>query len=260
MQPAGTSLPSSAKTVYITITSTVLQDPAADASTASLIHQTKPLDFQAPVRPTKVHESVLEMGVAAFESYNPSVNPSVSALVEATPTKSSSGSTSGPSSSEKFSPESVRERDHVPQIVAGCIAGGVVLTFVILLLYLFWRRRRRADSAARKGEEPAPVDMETVLEEKRKRAEYLGMQRWSRRDTQASMDRYQALRAQLAAKSVAKKEEPVVEEAEGTTFEIQKPQIRPSRARRPSGLAMHPPTPTDSEFMEGDGKDVGRAL
>ena len=53
-------------------------------------------------------------------------------------------------------------------------------------------------------------------------------------------------------------------EAEGTTFEIQNPQVRHDRARRPSGLAMHPPTPAVSEQNpwgnEEEGKDLGRAV
>src|SRR5690242_9459443 len=102
--------------------------------------------------------------------------------------------------------------------------------------------------------------MEAVLEEKRKRAESLGMQRWSRPNYQQSLERFQAPQAKVTDDAAAKKEDPVVEVVEGTTFEIQNPQVRPGRARRPSGLAMYPRTPVTSEFKENDETDVGRAM
>lgn len=257
-------IPSSLQTVHATVTSTVLHDPTVATPAAPLIHQTKPLDLHAPVTPTKVRTPVPEVTVAAFELYTPSVDVPVSILAETAPTKSKSGPTPGSSSTKISTTEPVENGDSVPHIVAGLLSGSAVLMFIFGWALLAWLARRRRRGEDRKANESAPVDMEAVLEFKRQRAHDLGMKRWSRRNTRASMERFKELQANAAAKNAAKKADAIVEKVEGkvlvTGEEIQEPQVQYDRARRPSGLAMHPPTPVTAEFKDGRGKDVGRAI
>jgi len=251
--PADPEKHSAAKTVHITVTSTVLQDPAAVTSVFSLIHQTKPLDFIALVRPTRIAKSAPEMTVQAFEFYTPSADTSISVLAEVTPTKSNSGPTPDVPSTDA---STASDSHNAGAKIAGIIIGIVFILLIIPLMFEYWRARRRG-----KAYESAPVDMEAVLKQKRERAKYLAKQRWSRQHIRQSLKRYQAVQAKLVA-DVVKDKDPVVE-AESTTSEIQNPQVRHDRARRPSGLAMHPPTPVVSEHNlwcnEQDGEDVGRA-
>jgi hypothetical protein len=254
--PADTVIPPSSKPVHVTVTSTVLQDPATGTPLVSLIQQTKPLDFIAPVRPTKIVDPVPEMTVEAFEFYTPSVDASISSLAEATPKKSNSGPT--PNVSQLDTPTTFASHNMGSRIT-GIVVGAVAFVLIIGLALAQWRARR----SAAKAKESAPVDMEAVLKQKRERAEYLGMQRRSRR-TRRSLERFQALRASVASREAAKTKGPVVDEVEGTTFEIQDPQVWHDRARRPSGLAMHPSTPVVSEHNQvrkGEGgENVGRAM
>lgn len=253
---AGTRLPPSAKPVHITVTSTVPQDPATDTPLVSLIQQTKPLDFIVPVRPTQIVDPVPEMTVEAFEFHTPSADASISFLAEATPKKSNSGPT--PNVSQPDTPTTFASHNLGAKIT-GIVVGAVALVLIIGLAVAYWRARRRAARAS----QSAPVDMEAVLKEKCERAEYLGLQRRSRR-TRRSLERLQSLRASLASRGTAKTKGPVVKAAEGTTFEIQDPQVRHDRARRPSGLVMHPPTPVVSEHnpsrKEEEGNNAGRAM
>lgn len=74
------------------------------------------------------------------------------------------------------------------------------------------------------------------------RARDLGRNRWSGRHTMASKERFEILKAKMAAKKV----EAVVEENEdrcGEGSAVETLQVQYDRARRISGLAMHPPTP-----------------
>lgn len=68
----------------------------------------------------------------------------------------------------------------------------------------------------------------------------------------------------MSGQKAAKKEPPIIEEAEDTEFETENSQLQYDRARRPSGLAMHPLTSEASEHIsrreEHDGNDVGRAV
>lgn len=253
--PVGTGKVPPSKTVHIPVTSTVLQDPVANSPAISLTHQTKPLDFIAPVCPTKVVKSVPEMTLEVFKFYTPSVDASVSVLAEATPSKSNSGlppdASSTDASTASFSYNAGAK-------VAGTIIGIVFVMLVLPLVFRYWRARRRTT----KANEPAPVDMEAVLKEKRERAEHLAKQRWSHYHIGQSLDRYQAMQASLVADAL-KKKDPAVQ-TEDATFEIQNPQVRHDRARRPSALAMHPPTPVVSEHNprcnQEVSKDVGRAV
>lgn len=193
------------------------------------------------------------MTVETFEFFTPSADASISVLAEATPTKSNSGPT--PKSSPSDTPVTFASHNFGGKI-KGIVVGSIAFVFIVGLALACWRARRRTA----KANASAPVDMEAVLEEKRKRAESLGIQRWSWPNYQQSLERFQAPQAKVADNAATKKEDPIIEAAEGTIFEIRNPQVRPDRARRPSGLAMHPPTPVTSEFKENDETDVGRPM
>ncbi|KAF1924928.1 uncharacterized protein M421DRAFT_8372 [Didymella exigua CBS 183.55] len=230
------------------LTSTVPHDPAVDTATASLIYQTKPLGFVAPVRPTKILTPVPKITVAAFELHTPPAGLAVSNIAEPLPAKSNSSPTPNPSSTDA---STTFASDNFSTKITGIVVGAVVLVLLVGLALACWRARR----SKVQDSESAPADVAAVLDAKRQRAEYLGVQRWSRCDIQANMHRFQAVRASMAARGAAK--EGGVVEAEGEVFEMQEPLVQ---SRRPSGLAMHPPTPVMSEYKKGDGKDGGRAL
>lgn len=171
-RPAGTRIWTPGETIHITFISTVLQAPATDTPIVTLIQQTKPLDFIAPVHPTKIIKSVPEMTVKAFEFYTPSADASISVLQEAAPTKSNSGTTLDTSPSD--APTTFASHNFGAKIT-GILVGAVAFVFILGLALAYWRAYRRTV----KANESAPVDTEAVLKEKRERAEYLGMQRWS---------------------------------------------------------------------------------
>ncbi|KAF3041961.1 hypothetical protein E8E12_009061 [Didymella heteroderae] len=249
-QPAGTGILSSVKTVHTTVTSIVLEDPAAGFSTAWLIHQTKPLDFVAPLRPTKISNPAPEMTVAAFEFYTPTADASVADPADATPTKSKSGPTPAAYPSDTHT---TFASNNFGAKITGIVVGSVVFVFLVGLALTYWRARHRTAEA----NESVPVDMEAILEEKRKRAEYLGLQRWSSRSNPRSMDRFLELRAKMAANAAAKKGDTEVKGAEGTILEIQNPQVRHDQARRPSGLEMHPPARAAAECNDSYNECAG---
>ena len=154
--PAGTEIRSPVKTVHITVISTVLRDPAADTPATSLIHQTKPLDFIAPVRPTKIIRSVPEMTVEAFDFYTPSADASISILTEATPTKLNSGPTPDAASADA---SDASDSHNAGAKIAGTFIGLFFVLIVVPLVFQYWRNRRRAA----KANQSAPVDMGAVL-------------------------------------------------------------------------------------------------
>ncbi|KAF3042302.1 hypothetical protein E8E11_006131 [Didymella keratinophila] len=148
----------------------------------SFIRQTKPLDFIAPLRPTKVVKSVPEMTVEAFELYTPSAEASISDLAETAPTKSNSGSTPDVPSTDA---STASDSHNAGAKIAGTIIGIVFALLIIPLIFEYWRARRRG-----KANESAPVDMEAVLEQKCERAQYLEPSSRSPNTKQPTTHRY----------------------------------------------------------------------
>ena len=226
----------SVQTIYVTVTSTSLHYRAANSSKASTIYQTKPLELYSALIPTKVRILVPEVTVASFNFYTSPADLSTPTFAEQISTKFKSGPTSNPSSPRTAT--SVSSQALSSPAIAGVTLGSVALIGVLIAIALYFYRHRNTKN----HNEAEASNTGDILESKMQRARDLGRNRWSGRHTMASKERFEILKAKMAAKKV----EAVVEENEdrcGEGSAVETLQVQYDRARRISGLAMHPPTP-----------------
>lgn len=250
---------STERTAFGTLTSAVVR--TVDASVAAKIHQTWPLDLHAPMIPTKVRTPVLEATTASFHLSTIIPNPFVPVLGNPTFAKSNPGPTPSPMSSD---PE-IRDaspRTLSPAAIAGVTLGLVAFLGILIALIFFLYRRRKAKKAQSDTEASKSKD---TLAEKMERSRERRRKRWAPQETAMNKERFEKLKELLAAKNreAAKNKASVVENLEGEedteTKEVQQ-KTRPGAGRRPSGLAMHPPTPVSEASMDHGDVNIGRAV
>ncbi|KAJ8111866.1 hypothetical protein OPT61_g5634 [Boeremia exigua] len=205
------------RTIYVTVSSTVVHKPGRKVTKDSLIHQTKPLEFHAPATPTKPHPPIPELTVASFQIY--------SAPIKTLSTAVSTATTSNPAL-DTTTKQTTKPPLFSPAEIAGLTLGLLAIIGLSIAAALFLHCRR----AAKSRRDAESLSSEEVLDAKIQRAQDLGRQRRSLRDTM------------MKARNLA----PVQDSREVT--------------RRPSGLFMHPPTPVVADFKIGEDGDIGRAV
>ncbi|KAF9693328.1 hypothetical protein EKO04_008686 [Ascochyta lentis] len=251
---------SAKKIVYVTVTSTILYTPTVDASKIPMIHQTQPLDLHASNIPSKIRASVPDVTVASFEFFTPPADVSVSMGGTVTPTKSNSGPT--PDLSHSTVTPAPSPLALSPAAITGITIGFVAFIGILAALAVFFYRYRKAPKSKADVETPKPRE---TLEEKVERAREYQRKRWSAHETAMNQERFNKLKAKLAAqrKDIAKVDETFVigdGEGDGNVEKKEVPlKARLVAARRPSGLAMHPPSPVDSVEMADVDPKAGRA-
>lgn len=264
-------LTSTVRTVYVTDTSTILHTASAGISQALLIHQTQPLHLHASVPPTKIRTLVPEVAAISFSLYTLIADRPVSVLGEATLVKSNSGQTPTPAallSETPISPSLTLSSS----AIAGISLGAVALVGIFIGVALCLHRRRNLKTSASSDNKEA-AKQERITQARSLRQNTFRQDKFKHRcvsDIMQSKQRFENTKANMAAKNndkAPKKEEEAREEDE--TFVItddgmfemaEESHAEYDRSRRPSGLAMHPPTLKDLEAKTGDGMDVGQAM
>ncbi|KAH6629429.1 hypothetical protein C7974DRAFT_413228 [Boeremia exigua] len=211
-------------TISVTVTLTVIHTPDTNFSEASYLHLIRPSELDFSMITTRTHPTVPEVTVASFELYVSPVDPSTVAV----PTGSTidNGSiTSSPALA--------------PAAIVGIAIGTITITaaFIVLSLYLY----RRNHSAKYRSDTEA-MTSEAVLEAKLQRAQDLRIHRLSTHGKALSTQPLKMAAKKLAC--IVEKERMVRVTNDEGIDNAGNVQAHFDRVRRPSGLAMHPPTPT----------------
>ncbi|KZM22703.1 hypothetical protein ST47_g6122 [Ascochyta rabiei] len=247
------------KIVYVTAISNLLDISQAGASDALMIYQTQPLDLHDSIVPTKIRAPVPEITVTSLDIFTAPANADISIKANAKPTKSDSGPTRGSSVLTPIPSPSTLSPAAITGIILSTVALAIALTALAIFLYL----RRKSKKTEADMEAPKP---EETLAEKVARGREYQRKRWSARETAMNQERFNRLKAKLAAREnvVAEVDETfVIGDGEEDRDAVKKEApivARPGAARRPSGLAMHPPIPSDAVNMEDSDPKVGRAI
>lgn len=218
------------QTTHITVTSTIVS-----IQTAILIQQTQPPDLRASAIPTYMRTPVLEITAASFDLNTAPPNAFMSASTTSTPI---------PTTDLSFT---VLGSQNPPVIFfsTSAIVGiviGIITTFCVLiaLAILLYRRRRYQKSQSRsllsktgkaKSEETMAEKMEHLRELRRQRiaknVEAFDVLKNKNKQTGNDWDSEEGWLEDEPEKVGVQSDESGL----------------PSRPHRPSGLAMHPPTP-----------------
>lgn len=246
---------SAVKTIRVTF---IVHTPDPKISESSLIHQTEPLDLHAQRIPTTVESRPPDVTVASFPLYTPPVGSVFSTI----PILSTHKPTPSPSS---FQENTLNRSSAVsPAAIAGITLGAVTSLGILFALALCLHRCRIAKTRTNTKNMPA----EQAIDAKMQRARDLGMQRWSMQQALANKGRLQALNPKKVAtvgEEVAgdERKDIVLFVEDGDISAMQGTGAMPlylDRARRPSGLAMHPPTPLVAQFEGSYRSEIGRAM
>lgn len=217
------------KSVHVTMTSTIMQALHSDSSEVHSISPTLPHDAHAPILPSKTRKLVPDLTVASFELLNPTADPTISLFAAATTSSSDSLVDDSASSLPSLSSSAI----------AGISLGAVALVCILTALAVYSYRSRKAKNTQPDAEAADPQDF---LDERVERARDFRRKRWSAQQTRGSRKRFDKLKAALAEKkgeAIAEEvEAPAVADDQGMKTE----RMQHDRSRRPSGLAMHPPT------------------